>query len=190
MTQRRVRTQPRQRDYGAALMFFRRLGKVRTSFQPRLELKDPLEMSYLLRFESEADQKPYWLKPRFELFADPEKGTGEFLALEFRYEITDRWEFVSQNEEEYRERGNFFQTSHGLSVDYAIDDSKSVGQAVIFVSTNRPTFHLETFTVAPAFAHEIYRDRLRYIFTPFLTFVKAKHFKGDAGVSLNTELTF
>ncbi|MGZ3724014.1 MAG: hypothetical protein ACXVA9_13820, partial [Bdellovibrionales bacterium] len=44
MQQRRVRTAPRPRDPGASLFFFRKLGDIQTSFRPKLQLKNPLEM--------------------------------------------------------------------------------------------------------------------------------------------------
>lgn len=189
LQQRRVRTRPRRTEYGAAVGFFKKLGNIKTTFQPRLVLKDPLEMSYVLRFESSAGEK-IKLIPRLELFADPLKGTGEFLSLELVIPLTKRMEFSIQNEEEYRERGNLFTTSHGLALDYALASDKGVGIALVWGSSSRPNYHLDTFTVAPSFAQEIYRDRLRYSLTPFLLFAKSDHFKGDAGVTLNVVVTF
>ncbi len=190
LQQRRVRTRPRRTEYGAAVGFFKKLGNIRTTFQPRLVLKDPLEMSYILRFESSAAIKKIRLIPRLELFADPLKGTGEFFSLEFVYQPNRRWEFSVQNEEEYRERGNLFTTNHGLSAEYALDDTKGLGLALVWGSTSRPKFHLSSFTVAPSFAQELIRNRLRYGLTPFLLFAKGDRFKGDAGVTLNVVVTF
>ncbi|MGE0526025.1 MAG: hypothetical protein AB7P49_03100, partial [Bdellovibrionales bacterium] len=63
--QRRIRTAPREQENGASFLFFyRELGNVKTTFQPRLELKDPLEMSYTLRFESSAEEGRLRLAPR------------------------------------------------------------------------------------------------------------------------------
>lgn len=190
LQQRRVLTRPRRREYGAAVGFFRKLGKVRTTFQPRLVLKDPLEMSYILRFESNAEVKPIRLIPRLELFADPTKGTGEFVGIELVYKLADRWEMSNQNEEEYRERGNLFTTNHGLSFDYALSDNQGLGLSFVWTSSSRPAFHLDSFTIAPSYAQEIYRDRLKYSLTPFIQFAKVVHFQGDVGVTLNIVIIF
>lgn len=190
LQQRRIRTAPRQREYGAGLFFLRNLGNVKTTFQPRVEFKDPLEMSYVLRFESAAEQKSTRLAPRLELFADPEKGTGQFFSLEFVTPITERINFVLNNEEEYRENGNYFLTNHGISFDYAFADDKGTGISFLFGANNRPTYHLETFSIGTPLAHEVYRQRFKYFFTPFIQFAKGNHFKGKVGASFNLELTF
>jgi hypothetical protein len=184
-----VRTQPRKREYGAALFFLKRLGKIKTTFQPRLQLKQPLDMSYVLRFESEAESKPFRLVPKLDLFADAEKGTGEFISLPLITRLAHRLELTFENEEEYHEKGNSFATKHGLTLDYALNDTQGLGWAVILGSENHP-FHLSTIHVSTSFGHEFYRDLFRYVFSPFLVFAKSKGFKGNAGVSLSMHLVF
>jgi hypothetical protein len=129
----------------------------------------------------------YAWKARFELFADPEKGTGQFGSLEFVTPVTDRVDFIFNNEEEYRENGNFFLTNHGLTLDYAFAHDKASGISLLFGCNNRETYHLETFTVATPLAHEVYRQKFRYSFSPFIGFAKPDHFKGKVGASLNVE---
>ncbi len=190
LQQRRVRTRPRRREYGASVGFFKNFYNIKTTFQPRLVLRDPLEMSYVLRFETGAKFPKFRLIPRLELFADALKGTGEFVSLEFVIPLSSRWELSLQNEEEYRERGNLFTTNHGITFDYALSDTQGLGLSFIWGSTSRPSFHLNSFMVAPSYAQEIFRDRLRYSLTPFLLFAKSDRFKGDAGVTLNVVVTF
>lgn len=190
LQQKRVRTRPRERDYGAALFFFQKLGKVKTTFQPRLELRDPLEMSYVLRFESSAERGPWRFAPRLDLFADPQKGTGEFVSLEFTVDLSEHTDLSIQNTEEYRERENFFSTQHGISVDYSLTDTQAVGTGLTFGSHNRDRFHLDSLVYSMSYAQVIYKDRLRYGVTPFLGFAKSHGFKGETGVTLNLELTF
>ena len=190
LQQRRVRTRGRDRDYGAGLFFFRKLGNVKVTYQPRLALKDPLEVSHNLRFESVADQKPLRLAPSLRLFAEPEKGTGVFGAIEFIAELNKFTSFSVQNEAEYRERGNYFLSQHGVGIDYALTDDKGVGFATIVGLNNRPTYHLDILTLAPAYSHEIYLKRLKYSLTPYLAFAKGDNFKGKAGISLTVELVF
>lgn len=191
LQQRRFRTQGRANRPGAALLFFRQLGKVKTTFQPRLELRDPLQMSYLLRFESEADQKPVRVAPRLEFFADAERGTGEYFQLNFSYDLTKRLEISLLNEEEYREFGNFLNVNHGLAFDYSLSRDKGIGWSFTTNSTNRGgAYHLESYAVSTAYGQELSEDRLRFILATFLVFAKPEAFKGDAGMSLQVEVIF
>ncbi len=190
MQQRTVRTRPRERQYGAALMFLKKLGSVRITFQPKLELRDPLFMSYVLRFESSAESGPVRIVPKVELFADPKKGTGEFAGLEFITQLSERWELSFQNEETYRERGNIFNTSHGVTLDYALADDKGLGWSLVGSSNSRPSFHLDTLRVATTYGQSFYSGKLNAGLTPFLSFGKPDHFKGDAGISLNVSVIF
>lgn len=189
LQQRTLRTAPRERRYGAGLAFWRKLGRVRMAFQPRLELKDPLEMSYVLRFESSGEAKGIRLLPRFELFARPDKGTGEFFGLDL---IIDRgkWEYALRNDEEYRDRGNFFRTGHGVTVDYAINERRGINAAFVTDFNNRPSYHLHSYRVSTGYGQVIYKDRLKYSISPFLDFAKTRHFKGEAGITLNVAVIF
>jgi len=189
LQQRTLRTAPRERRYGAGLAFWRKLGNVRMAFQPKLELKDPLEVSHVLRFESESETKGVRLRPRFELFARPDKGTGEYFGFDFVIE-RGKWEFSLRNEEEYRERGNFFRAGHGVVVDYAINDRRGVNMAVVTDSNNRPSYHLHDIRWSTGYGQVIYKDRLRYSVSPFLSFGKNRNFKGEAGITLNVTLIF
>jgi hypothetical protein len=190
LQQKRLHLRPRERDYGAGILFFEKLGRIKTTFQPRLELKDPLQMKYVLRFESDADVKPVHLIPRFELFADPNKGTGEFASLEFNVALTDRLGLALRNTEEYRARENFFTTQHEISLERSLTDTQAVGAAVSCVSTNRPSFHLDNLTASTTYGRQIYPDRLRWSLSPFLSFSKGFAFKGKAGVGTVLGLTF
>lgn len=188
--QQRIRTQPRERDYGAGLFFFQKIGKIKTSFIPRLQLKDPLEMSYTLRFENTADWKVVKFIPRFDLYADPVKGTGEYLNLEFHYPFAKYWEVGTTNTEEYRRNDNFFETQHSLNFDYLVGDMMGIGTTFAFVSNNKGAFHLDNFTYSNSWSQGIYKDRLSYSVSPFWSFVKDHHFHGFVGISLTVALVF
>lgn len=189
LTQQRVRTRPRERDYGTALLFFQKLGKVRTMFQPRLLLKDPLEMSYLLRFESDAKVRAIKINPRVDLYADPVKGTGEYASLEFNMDLNKRLNLSNQNTEEYREHDNYFSTQHGISLDYSLKEDEALGCSVTAGSNNNGHFHLDSLTVATAFSHQFSPDRFNVSLSPYIGFGKSVHFKGNVGVSLSFLLT-
>ncbi len=189
--ERRFRTRPRESKPGAAVSFFRKLGKVRTTFQPRLELKDPLSMSYILRLDSDATLKPFHITPRLELYADPVKGTGQYFRLNFGVNLAPQWELTFINDEEYRERTNDLSVTHGVAVDHSLADDKGLALSFITNSNNRAGgYHLNQYTISPTFAHELAENRLRYVAATFLTFTKAEGFKGDVGCSFQVELIF
>ncbi len=191
LQERRFRTRARENNPGAALLFFRKLGKVRTTFQPRLELKDPLSMSYLLRFESEAGSSPIRINPRLDLFADPLKGTGEYFHLNFSYTIAPRWELSLLNEEEYRERTNGLSVNHAIALDHALADDKGIGLSFTTNSVNLGSpYHLNSYSVSTAYAQEIAENRLRIVAASFITFGKVESFKGDVGCSFQVEVIF
>lgn len=188
---KRFRTRPRENNPGAALLFFKRLGKIKTVFQPRLEIKDPLAMSYILRFESDAGTERFRINPRADFFAHPEYGTGQYFRLNFSFNLAERWELTLINDEEYRERTNFLNVNHGVSLDHALSDDKGVAFSVIANSVNLGGgYHLNQYTFSPAYAQELAEDRLRFVLATFLAFGKGEAFKGDAGCSLQVEVIF
>jgi hypothetical protein len=190
MQQRRVRTTPRARDPGASVFFFQRLGDFRTSFQPKLQLKNPLEMSYIFKIASETDAKPVKIAPELQLFADAQNGTGEYFSTAFSGQVLERTQLTFDNEEEYHERDHSFSTRHGISMDHSLNESQAVGWAVIASSINHPQFHLDTLNLSTSFAHEYYKDLLKYVVSPFLGFAKADNFKGKAGISFTLTFIF
>lgn len=190
MQQRRVRTTPRPRDAGASLFFLRKLGDIRTTFQPKLQLKNPLEMSYVFKMQSETRYKPVRIAPELQLFADAVNGTGEYFSTSFSAKVFERTELTFDNEEEYHERDHNFSTRHGLSLDHALNDVQAVGCALIATSLNHPHFHLDGLNFSTSFAHEFYRDLLKYSLSPFIGFAKQDRFKGKVGASFTLMFIF
>ena len=190
LTQRRVRTRPREREYRAGFIFFERLGNIKTTFQPQIQLKDPLEMKYNLRFDSDAKRRTLKLKPRFELFADPNKGTGQYFSIELSFNITEKLDVVFHNSEEYQDYRNLFTVQHGVSIDQSLSDSQAAGLAITSGSINRPSYHLETLTISTSYAKEVMKKVLTYSLSPYLSFSKTRHFKGESGLTLNVEVIF
>lgn len=190
LSQRRVRTRTRERDFGASFQFFETLGKIKTTFQPRLKLASPPTLSYILRFQSEAKGKNIRLVPRVDFFTDPDKGTGEFFSLDFQWEISKRSDLSLTSSEEYRDHENYFTTQHGISYDYSLTPARAIGGSYSLRSINRPSFGLDSMTVAGAYTQEILREVLKYSISPFLDFDKDYHFKGKAGITLNMEAVF
>lgn len=190
LQQQRVRTTAPNKDYGAGLFFFEKLGNIKTSFQPRLQLTNPLAMSYTLRFENEANISWFKLNSRVELFADPQKGTGEFASLEFRFRLGEKTDLGFQNTEEYTERNNFFSTQHGVTLDYSLNPTRAIGMGLNALCNNKATYHLDQYTYSWVIAEQIYPERLLMSLTPFVGFYKAKGFQGKTGITLQAYLTF
>lgn len=188
LNRRLIGTGTREKNPGAALLFFKKLGDIKTTFQPRVQLTNPLQVGYVLKFENEGQIKWLKIKPTFELLADANKGAGEYFSLGFYEKLGGRWSSSQQNEEEYDEAGNAFTTRHGVTFDYQLNDTQGLGWATVLSSANHD-FHLDSVNVSMAFNHQLIKKILRYTFSPFLGFAKADNFKGKAGVMLYVELT-
>lgn len=188
--QRYVRTQPRQRNVGATVGLFRKLGDVKVSFQPRIALKDPLDVSHSLAFESMAEYKAFQINPKLELFAKPSTGTGVFVALNFHYEFNETWSITEVNEGEYRESVNTFYGTNGVSLGQQVDDKSSLSYNVFFDSNNRPVYHLEAYTFSVAWDQILYKKVLDYEVIPFVAFTHLRNFRPSLGLTLNLNLTF
>lgn len=185
-----LRRRPVERNYGTSLALFRQLGDVATSFQPRLELKDPLEMSYILRFESQYERGSYWLKPRLEFFADPQKGTGEFASLEMSLKLNPEYTLSFTNDEEYQDFENFFFTNHSVALSQALTENKQISYYVSAALNNKTTYHLDSYSFGTSFGHALYRNMVHYSTGPFWDFSKGRSFKGRVGATFSLELIF
>ncbi|MGE4130889.1 MAG: hypothetical protein AB7F86_04590 [Bdellovibrionales bacterium] len=181
-------TGPR-REYGAGIGFFRKLGKVKFSFKPKLVLKDPLEMNYTLQMENFTKAGEVEVRSRCDLYAQAAKGTGEFVEIDARLP-RGKWTFGTNHKEEYAQRDTRFTTNHSLSVDRGLTQYLGVFQSVSFGLDSRPTYHLDSITLSNGVGQEIEKNRLDYSFGPSLTFAKSRNFKGLASLNLNIHLLF
>jgi hypothetical protein len=178
-----------EREFSAGVGVFRELGRIKVSFLPRLVLRDPLEMNYVIRFEKVDDLKPVRILHRADLFAHAKKGTGQFYELTVLLELS-RWTISSKHQEEYRERDQLFTTAHSLNFDYKLFENTALYQATSVHSLNRPTYHLDTLNVACGIGHVIQPRRLKLALGPTLSFPKSAHFKGQIITALTAELMF
>jgi hypothetical protein len=185
-----LRNTPRERNYGASLGLFRKLGSVRTAFQPRIDLSDPLQVSHSLTFESVADFTSFSLNPKFELFAVPDKGTGFFMAMNANFSLSPQFSFTLINNGEYEDRKHQFSTGNGFAIGQVIDSRSSLSYSLIFNSNNRDNYHLESYGLAVAWNHMIYRRILDCQLVPHLDFAKTKDFKGVSGITFTLNLNF
>lgn len=185
-----LRQSPRERNYGATVGVFRKLGSVRTAFQPRLELQDPLKVSHSLTFESIADMKTYDVNPKLEFFANPNDGTGIFTALNFHIDLSKVYSLTFINDGEYKEKYHIFDVTHGVSLGQSVSLKSSLSYNLFFDSNNRDNYHLESYAVSLGWNHLLYRKILSYQVSPYVEFAKSKSFAGVPGFNFVISLNF
>lgn len=185
-----LRTTQRRKNYGATLGFFRKLGNVRTTFQPRIELQDPLKVSHSLSFESVAELKQFQMNPKLEFFADADKGTGTFQAVNFNYEFTPVWAITFINEGEYQEKAHYLYVTNGLALSQSYSEKTGFTYSWIFNSHNREKYHLQAHTLLVTWHQNIYRNILDFQLQPNLSFNKDNRFKGKSGIIFNISINF
>lgn len=180
----------RERNYGATIGLFRKLGDVKASFEPRIELQDPLKVSHLIRFESIANMKSWEVNPRLEFFANPDQGTGIFTAINLNFILTPVFNLTFVNEGEYLEKTHLFTATNGFSLGQVVTDRSGLSYSLMFGSNNQPNYHLENYVVTLAWNQIIYRNILDGSIGPFLDFQKTNSFTGVPGAFLNITLIF
>lgn len=179
-----------EKNYGASLGLFKKLGNIRTAFQPRIELRDPLKVSHSLRFDSTAKMDHYELRPKLEFFANPDKGTGIFGAFNTNIILSEYHSLAIINEGEYQEKQHLFSSNSGLSLGQSITDHSSFSYNIFFNSNSRPAYHLESYSFSVAWSEVIYKKILDYQIIPHLDFPLTNSFKGSAGITILLGLNF
>lgn len=184
-------------DYGATIAILRKIGNVDISFEPRIEIKDPIATFYTIRFQNIIKRKLNTFNTRFELFADSEKGTGQFLALSFRKDFFKHWSHYFVFEEEYRDAQNYYSNLFGYTLYYRINNSMSINQSFIFtanngkdITTGPKSFHLDEIFIGPAFTHEIIPNEVEYTINYIHIFSEEYEYKGRSSVSFLLGLIF
>lgn len=185
-----LRKTQRRKSYGATLGFFRKLGNVRTTFQPRIELQDPLKVSHSLAFESVAEVKQFQMNPKMEFFADADKGAGTFQAVNFNYEFNPAWAITFINEGEYQEKIHKLFVTNGLALGQEYSEKTAFTYSWIFNSHNRERYHLHEHIVSVTWHQNIYKNILDFRLQPHLDFAKDNRFKGKSGIIFNISLNF
>lgn len=181
---------PHETSYGATIGLFKKIGKIRTSFQPRIELQDPLKISHSLSFESIVDFIDFEFNPKLEFFANATNGTGIFQALNFNLILNDVFSLTLINEGTYEEKKNKYSMVNGFSIGQFISNKNAFSYNVLFSSHNRDNYHLDMYTVAATWYHVFYRRILDMQVTPHLDFADQLNFKGELGLTLRVTLSF
>lgn len=185
-----LRQTPRERNYGASVGLFRKFGAVRTVFQPRIELQDPLKISHSLAFESVADFKTFKFNPKIEFFASANKGVGIFHAFNFNFTLTDIWSLTLINEAEYEDKLHKYSVTNGFSFGQDISETDAMAYSWLFFSNNRDNYHLDAYSLSVTWYHLLYKKILDFKLTPHLDFSTASDYKGSLGTTLQITLNF
>ena len=183
-------TQRRTQKYSAAIGFFKNLGKIKTTFQPKLELTDPLAISHSLRFESVASYNSFQINPKLELFANATKGVGTVEAINFHFPINQKYAITQINEYEYFEKTHEFTGTNGISLSQFLNSKSSLNYYWIFDSINQPSYHLKSYDIGITYYRIIYKKMLDIRLTPHVTFPKSDQFKGQWGAVFTLAINF
>jgi len=185
-----LRQTPRQQNYGASVGVFRKLGNVNTSFQPRIDLGDPLKISHSLTFESLAEWPKYSINPKLELFADPNDGAGFYIATNFGFGLSKYYNLTLINNGEYKDKKHLLTTANGFSIGQFVDRRSSISYSLIFNGKNQPNYHLDSYDISVAWSQLVYRKIFDYQLIPYLNFARDHDFRGRPGIIMNLNLNF
>lgn len=180
----------RRKNYGATLAWYRRLGRVRTTFEPRIELQDPLRISHSISFDSKADFGTYEMRPKFELYASARRGPGFYEALDFNFFLAKDWTLTLINQGDYLNQTRTFTANNGFSLGHEVSKKSSLSYGLIFNSNNRPNYHLQGYVASVSFNEMVYKKIFDYTISPYLEFLRENSFKGKVGAVLNLRVTF
>ena len=193
--------QPREQKLGTSFGLARTFQGVQTLFRPRIEFRDPLVTSFLLKFSGERKFSIFQMDWRKKFFVHSVDGAGQSFAIDFTNTIYRFLVFRWFNEFQYLDRDHLFQVAQGHSLRYRLNDSMALSNTFVINSQNRElnpqspqaraeSFHLNNYQLLFSFSHNILRRVFHYQISPFWQFAKARSFKGEVGVQLRTEVIF
>lgn len=180
----------KETNYGATVGLFRRLGRVKTAFQPRVEVKDPLKISHSLSFETTYNFAIIQFTPKVEFYAQADRGTGIYVALPLNRELGKKHALSFVNNERYEDKLKLFTSENGVVIGRALSESAGISYLWLFNSRSQPTYYLDSYTVAVSYSQSIYKNVFDVNFTPHLDFAKARDFTGLAGANFNMNWKF
>jgi hypothetical protein len=185
-----LRQEPREENYGTTIGLFRKIGSVRTAYQPRIEIGSSLKISQSLSFEASGKVDRFTTNPKIEFYASPVKGAGIFTSLNFNTPLTDIFSFTLINDADYGEKLHLYSVNNGFAIGQNLTDKASLAYSLIFNSQNQPNYHLDGYFFSISWNHVLYRNILSYQFTPHLDFTRSYGFRAAAGAFLLIDLLF
>lgn len=185
-----LRLTPRRQSNGATVGFFQKLGTIRTAFEPRIDLQDPLRVSHSLSFQTVVDMASYEINPKLEFYAAPDKGTGIYMGLHFYFGLSETFSLTLINSGDYEEKKHQLSCGNGISLGQVINQKTSMSYGFSTGSNNRTNYHLEYYSFSVAWNRLIYKRVLETQVVPHWDFTKDKSFRGAAGLVVNLSLIF
>ena len=195
--------QPRENKFGSSVGLFKSIGKVKTLFRPRIEFRDPLVTSFLLKFNRDIPISDYILRLQKKFFTHSRDGVGQALSVDLDRAIFKTSIFRFFNEAQYLDRDNIFRVSQGPTIRTRLYDNMAISNTFSVNSANRELtspqdpltapgtgFHLTDYQYILSFSHETWKRVFHYQISPYLRFNKRNNFKGQAGIILQTEIIF
>lgn len=193
---------PQQQKYGTSVAFARTFKNIRTTLRPRLELKNPLVSSFLLRFDHNHNFSRWTLRNTLKLFAHSIDGTGQSISVDFERGLTRSMLFRWFNEQQYLDRDNILYVAQGPMLLMKLNEVMALSYTFSLNSQSRTlldlapakeitqSYHLSGYRSIVSFSHSLYKNVFHYQISPSLSFYKYRNFKGEAGVLLRTEIIF
>lgn len=185
-----LRQTPREENFGASVGVFRKLGNIRASFEPRIELADPVKVAHSIQFESVANMNGYRINPKLEFFASPTKGVGTFQRINFYFDLDKFYSLTLINEGEYQEKIRTYTVNQGFSVGQVLSKKRALAYTTIVTSNNRPHYRLQATNISVAYNEVIYKRILDYQIIPNHEWSRENKFRGRWGLVFNINLTF
>ncbi len=186
----RLKTSPIQDDAAATIGVLQKLGEVQVEFEPRVEFRSGIQLSYFMKLTSSSSSGPSSFHPDAQFFARSDTGIGQFLALNFDVKISRRFILSVIDEEQYQDQTNLFSTNNGLLLTYIYNDRMSQQTSLIYEASSRPAYHLDSYTIGSGFTHKLYRNVLHYTILPYLIFPRNLDFKWSPGLNLEVDIIF
>ena len=174
----------------AADDFWHDIQTFRTSFEPRIELRDPLKVSYSLNFKAHGQYYRFSLDPGLELFADDTKGVGVHLSMNYAFKLNDTFDLRFLNEGEYQHRVHLFNVENGMTLNQVLDEMSDLGYGFVISSINKPNYQMSSYRLFTSWQRTIYRKVLDVQFVPQLEFLNTRNFTGSPGAVFNLIISF
>lgn len=185
-----LRQTPRRKNYGATIGLLAKLGNVRTAFEPRIQLQDPLLVSHTLTFESVAENKKFELNPKLQFYADSADGLGTTQALNFHFRLSPRSSITLTNQGDYQEKIALYSVVNGVTYGYSLSRISAISYSLLFSSENRPNYHLVSYNISTSYTRILYRNILSVQFIPNVDFSELYGFERVLGLTVNLTLMF
>ncbi|MNL11178.1 hypothetical protein D3C87_1320050 [compost metagenome] len=185
-----LRQTPRQKNYGATIGLLAKLGNVRTTFEPRIELQDPLKVSHTLTFESVAETRGFEFNPKLQFYADSSDGLGTTQSLNFHFRLNTKSSITLTNQGDYQEKIALYSVLNGITYGRELSKISAISFSLLLSSENRPNYHLEAYNISTAYTRVLYRNILTAQFIPNVDFSETYGFERVLGLTVNLNLFF